>query len=194
MVTSNQALFPGLVSRGGTQGRWGQCNAPGPSPMPVGEGLAGRDTRPLAMSPRDQGGMLTFYPRAATSVHSGDRGSVSHDPPLRSNKPTALRRLVDSSTFVFGILLQCLVSDSRPDHVFPIALEHTTHLIAALLVLLSSTPFMFWGGEDSVVSVPSGPKKTCLILTQSCRTGARQDQRVVRGVSTCLKPAPFTIV
>ena len=81
MVTGNLALLPAPVG-GGDTGEVGQRNEPGPSPMALSEGLAERDTRSLAMSPRPQGGMLTPYLRAATSVHSADRDPVSHDPPM----------------------------------------------------------------------------------------------------------------
>ena len=60
MVTGDQVYFLGLVSGGDTE-EVDPCREPGPSPMALGEGPAGRDNRPLAMSPRRQDSMLTPY-------------------------------------------------------------------------------------------------------------------------------------
>ncbi|MPC93146.1 hypothetical protein E2C01_088268 [Portunus trituberculatus] len=63
---------------------WGEVawrNRPGPPSVALGEGPAGRDTCPLALSPCLQDGMLTPSPRAASSVRSANRGPVSDDPP-----------------------------------------------------------------------------------------------------------------
>ena len=79
VVTGDLALSQAR-SVGGDRGEMSQRCAPGLSPKALGEASAGCDARPSAMSPRLPGGASPHI-RAAASVLSVARGSVSPDPP-----------------------------------------------------------------------------------------------------------------
>ncbi|MPC58535.1 hypothetical protein E2C01_052541 [Portunus trituberculatus] len=68
----------------GRWGNWGEVGwrgRLGPPSVALGEGLAGKDSCPLALSPQPLDGMLMPYPQTASSVRSANRGPLSDDPP-----------------------------------------------------------------------------------------------------------------